>query len=223
MEEKTMYNLAVGAFLVVIAIGVLLYLNPRFFYIKRKEEGFTTAIQSDTFPKCIGRSPDAQKLLAELHPRVANLAPASDAAMAFAEFKLILQKMLCLDADITGQAAGAYTTYSLPFSTMHDIEPTASFVGRCLRNGLRSQDIEIAIDKFETRGSELLKTLCPTPAEYSQFYGLFRRVIEQTAKSLATTCLREHAAMDIPPGVRDPGYYTPPEINRYSDYKETGK
>ena len=200
-----MLNVAIIAFFVMLGIAALFYFRPRFL-----SEGFTTiAIDGETIPKCFLRDAEAQKLVAMFAADVSKLPPASDKAMALGELKLILQKLLCIDADITGAGMGPYSTYQLAFATAHDIEPAAEFVGRCLKNAVRPRDIEMAIGKFEDRGNELLATLAPCAATLEQARALFRGVVMRAARNISEYCLKPKNSLDRPAGPRDPGYYDP--------------
>jgi hypothetical protein len=225
MAGENGLTIAFFAFIVVVSIAVVLYLWPRYFYgnLRRKEdEGFTTIALSRDFPKCFARSPDAQELLKLVRTAKMGMPPASDAGMAYDEFSMILQKVLCMDADITSLGAGVYSTYSLPFNTHHDMEPVGSFVGRCLKNAIKSRDIEITFGKLQYRGNQLIATMCGNDQSMGTALTLFDRILASAQKNIAAVCLKEHATMDIPAGVRDPGYYTPPELTQLSTYQETG-
>lgn len=213
-------QIALIALIVLLFMAFLYYMKPRFFI----GEGFTTiAVDADSSPKCVARSPEAQELLRITGQATQNHTPASNARMAFEELKLIVQKATCMDADISGMGAGPYTTYTLPYNTQHDIEPVASFVGRCLRNAVRSEDIEVLFDKMETRGNDLIQSICPQKKIRQRAFNLFHSVLSISARSVTINCLKPQPVMDIPPGVRDPGYYSPPELTRLSTYKEDGR
>lgn len=205
-------TLAVYAFLVVLAIGVFLYLRPRFI-----NEGFVTvAIDDSVMPRCLARDNDAQSLLAQLYSKAASNSKAGE---AYEEFKLILQKLLCIDADITGAGAGVYSTYSLPYVTAHDIEPAANFVGRCVRNAVRERDVFMVLEKLESRGVELLKIQCSgDSAAMNTNITLFNSIVKRIGASITSKCLSEKANMDIPASPRDPGYYTPHTIDSLHEY-----
>ena len=197
-------RMALIALAIVVAIAIFLYIRPRFL-----TEGFSTlAVDEGSMPKCFTRSPDAQELLSMLS--ASATAPAnSDAGMAYAELKLILQKMLCIDADITGAAMGPYSTYQLPYATAHDIEPAAEFVNRCLRNAVRSRDIEVAMGKFEDRGNELLDVLCGGTPEHEANKALFRGIVLRATRNISQYCLKPKNSLDTPAGPRDPAYSDP--------------
>jgi hypothetical protein len=204
MAADKYFNIALAAFFVVVLVGIIVYFRPRFF-----SEGFTTiAIDSATAPKCFLRDADAQKLISKFLA-VRNMPPSSPKAMALAELTLILQKMLCIDADITGAAMGPYSTYQLPYATAHDIEPAAEFVNRCLKNAVRSRDIEVAMGKFEDRGYELLDVLCGGTPEHAANKELFRGIVLRASRNISEYCLKPKNSLDTPAGPRDPAYFDP--------------
>jgi hypothetical protein len=203
---------ATYAFSVVLVIGIVLYLRPRFI-----AEGFTTvAIEGEVMPRCLTRDPDSQALLAQLYNKAAPNTPAGE---AYAEFKLILQKLLCIDADVTGMGAGAYSTYQLPYVTAHDIEPAANFVGRCVRNATRERDVFMVLEKFESRGNVLLKTICSGDSAAANTYSAaFNRIVKRIGANITSRCLSEKAIMDVPASPRDPGYYIPNDVENLQEY-----
>ena len=196
------FNIALAAFFVVVVIGAIVYFRPRFF-----SEGFTTiAIDDATAPKCFLRDADAQRLISTF-AAVRSMPPASPKAMALAELTLILQKMLCIDADITGAAMGPYSTYQLPYATAHDIEPAAEFVNRCLKNAVRSRDIEVAMGKFEDRGYELLMVLCGGTPDHDANKALYRGIVQRATRNISQYCLKPKNGLDTPASPRDPAYF----------------
>ena len=210
MASNTNYmTYALISFACATLLGLVLAMKVS----KTQEEGFTTiALDREVIPKCFLRDPEATKLLESLrsskpqHPE------------AFAELSLILQKMLCIDADVTSSGAGAYSTFQLPFVTQHDIEPAASFVNRCLKGALRSRDLEIAIEKFERRGATLVQELCQTEAQRANALQMFRNVTKRASRQIAQTCTSLQVNMDTPKGVRDPGYTVPSALNVVAPY-----
>ena len=172
-------------------------------------------------PKCLLRDAEAQYLLTMFKEmKVVN--PSSDSEMAFDELKLILQKVLCLDADVTGPAAGAYSTYQFPFTTSHDIEPVAHLVGRCVRHVARERDIEMVIDKYSTRGATLINQLCDNRSKGSALTS-FQNILDRVKRSITGICVAPKATLDIPPGARDPGYYEPDSIKNLTPYTIMGE
>lgn len=208
-----MLKLTLIAFFIVLAIAVFLYLRPRFI-----NEGFATiALDEETMPKCFLRDAEAQSLLADLRVSVRDV----DSNVSYSEFKIILQKLLCIDADVTGSGAGVYSTYQLPYATAHDIEPAANFVSRCIRNAVRETDVEMVIDKFQTRGNELLGALC-AGAALNAARAKFQNVAGRAAQGIKRSCLMEKAVMDVPAGPRDPGYFVPADVEALRPYTISG-
>lgn len=213
-----MMNIGVAAFAIALLIGLFLYFRPHFI-----REGFTTvALGNETFPKCIARDTEAQSLLAEFQG-FSVTSPNSTTGEAYAEFKLILQKLLCMDADITGAGAGVFSSYSLPFATAHDIEPPASFVGRCVRHAVRARDVEVAMDKYEARGLELLKTLCFDEQQRAAAATKFHSIVVRISSHIQHNCLMEKATLDIPAGPRDPGYFTSNTLTELAPFEPQGR
>lgn len=130
----TTFNLSIIGFILLFFVTVLLYVYPNFL---KDVEGFSTiAVDPVYSPKCFARDAEAQRLLAE----VVNAIPTTPEGIQWVdEFRLILTKLLCIDADITGSGSGVYSTMDLKFNTFHDMEPVANFVGRCLNRSLKSE------------------------------------------------------------------------------------
>ena len=215
-------RVATYAFFVVLAIAAILYFRPHFLGRTPTNEGFiTVALDGETMPKCLARDADSQALLARFQALKLS-SPNSATGMAYDEFKLILQKLLCIDADITGSAAGSYSTYQLPFATAHDIEPAANFVRRCTQSALRSRDIEMAMDKFESRGKELIGQMSFDKKTKKGALSSFSSIVARVQRNIAGPCLTQKATLDHPAGVRDPGYYTPNGLEENGPYQIRG-
>jgi len=222
MELDTrMMQIAAIFFVLLIVIGTYLYFRTRGY--NKVEEGFATiALDGEAMPKCFLRNVDAQNLLARFQAQKI-VSPNTEAGMAYDELKLIMQKALCIDADITGTAVGAYSTYQLPFATMHDMEPVANFVSRCRRQAVRERDVELTIGKLQSRGEELIKRLCVDKATAATAVNDFGIIMRDVKNRISANCLEGKAsAISRPMGVRDPGYFEPEAVKELSPYKITG-
>ena len=185
-------------------------------------ENFSSPAIAPSHPSCIKRNVDAQALL-HMFPQCKHddKSPSTDALNRI-ELKLILNKLTCLDADVTNSGVAGYNTLYLPFNTSHDTEPITNFVGRCLNGGARTRDIDLIISKYETRGNQLIASIAslmhidPSPA-----FKHFRSVIRVTSESLVFNCKMKRASLDIPAGVRDPGYTIPHSIEKLAPFKRT--
>jgi hypothetical protein len=216
MKSEQMMNIALAALFVLLALSAFLYFRPRFL-----SEGFATiAVDDATMPKCFLRDAEAQRLLAVMNSE-GTAAPNTTKGMAYAELKLILQKVLCMDADITGSGAGSYSTYQMPFATSHDIEPAASFVSRCVKGAVRARDLQMVVDKFEGRGVELINTLCSQETK-ADAMNMFHGVLARATRNMTDKCVVEKATLDTPAGPRDPGYFVPEPLKELRPYKIQG-
>lgn len=203
-------TIALAAFFITVSIAVILYFKPKFL-----SEGF--AMQE--LPKCISRCDDAQFIFK--HLTIDNILPGSDVSMAIQEFKLILQKILSIEADILNSGMGSYSSSLLPYATAHDIEPAISFVNRCLVNAINNDDIETAFDKFLYRGKELIDMICTKDKQI--IINKFQNIINKAKKNIEEKCIKK-VNIDIPAGARDPGYFIPNKIEHLHTYSNsTGK
>lgn len=185
-------------------VGIVVIIAAALFLVHYKPaalvgvEGFATvAVDVNNVPACVERSTDAQKLLA----RFSSVSTGDESA---AELRLIVSKLCCMEADIATPAAGIYRTMSLQYRTSHDTEPPSAIVGRCLRNAVNRRDIDIIIEKMETRGHVLIKKVLGDCAEGRKEFG---EVVARTKLAMVTTCLGTQPSMDRPLGARDMGFW----------------
>jgi len=202
-----MQNFAVAAVIALCILAVLLiHVKVPSAPEPYSTEGFAVAaVDAQTMPACVNRSAAAQRLLARIP------ADGEDAD----EFRLLVSKLCCIEADLATPVPGNYRTLPLQFRTSHDMEPPSTFVSSCLRNAIRERDIELVIEKYTTRGKALLKRLdCDVEAAAN-----FAAVIEQTRTTMNAVCLAEQPQMDIPSGVRDPGFWETIDVKNLMEYQ----
>ena len=186
----------------VAIVGLVMFKKPRF------REGFATIALDDAMPRCFTRDADAQALMANFQG-LKTVSPNSNAAMAYEELKLILTKVLCIDADVTGMGMGPYSTYGLAYANSHDIEPAASFVSRCIKGAVRSRDIEVAMATFYNRGITLLGKMCYDEKTRKWAHDKFHTIITRATRNVSDICAKQKATLDRPAGPRDPGFSQP--------------
>jgi hypothetical protein len=192
------------AVLFVILLALLLTYYPL------HVEGFAvTAVHPTRMPACVERSSAAQSLLQQ----ISSFPETNEAA---AELRLLISKLCCLEADIATPAVGS-RTLPLQFRTSHDMEPASTFVGRCLRNAVRPRDIELVMEKYTTRATELLHTLLG-PSCTSAMKEL-EEVAKRTETAMNTFCLVPQPSMDHPAGPRDVGFWEPEKVADLSQYQ----
>lgn len=176
---------------------------------KSVTEGFAVAsVDPARVPACVERSTEAQSLLA----RFASI-PATDENAA--ELRLLVSKLCCMEVDIVAPSAGSYRTLSLQFRTSHDLEPPSTTVGRCLNRTLPQRDIDLALEKYQSRGATLLKAVlgdCPDAKRE------FAAVVDRLRRAFAT-CQATQPSMDHPIGVRDMGFWESRNVADLSAYQ----
>jgi hypothetical protein len=176
----------------------------------RIEESFAVAsVDPARVPACVERSTDAQSLLA----RFASLPPTDEAV---AELRLLVSKLCCMEADIVAPSAGSYRTLPLQFRTSHDLEPASTTVGRCLNKSLPQRDIDLALEKYEHRGGELLGQVLG--GDCSDAKREFAAVLGRLRRAFAT-CQVAQPSMDHPLGVRDMGFWESRNVADLSAYQ----
>jgi hypothetical protein len=98
------------------------------------------------------------------------------------------------------------------------MEPASTLVGRCLRDSLRNRDIELIIEKFKTRGKELVARIVD-PSELVVATGEFMDVVSLLRVAMQSQCLVKQPSMDTPAGPRDIGYWESQKVGSLSEYK----
>jgi len=77
---------------------------------------------------------------------------------------------------------------------MHDLEPVAETAARCFSKSIPIRDIELALDKWSSRGSTLLDRLCTSYSLISNTQqktkALFKTVIADIKDIMTTVCLK---------------------------------
>jgi hypothetical protein len=182
-----------------VLLGFLLVLALLLVHYKPASvEGFATAAVDPTrMVACAERSTAAQSLLA----RFSDRSTTDDNAE---ELRLLISKLCCLEADVSAPVPGLLRTHSLQFRTSQDTEAPAAIVSRCVRGALRERDIEIIVEKYESRGHELINGLLNSCQEA---HGELTEIVAKTRTSMFTFCMKPQPQLDRPIGPRDPGYW----------------
>jgi hypothetical protein len=179
-------------FLLVLAL-LLVHYKPASTSVL--ENFATAAVDPTRMVACAERSTAAQSLLARFHTQKGDNAE---------ELRLLISKLCCLEADVSAPVPGLLRTHSLQFRTSQDTEAPSAIVSRCVRGALRERDIEIIVEKYESRGRELIDGLMESCQEA---HGEFTELVTKTRTSMITFCMKPQPQMDRPNGPRDPGYW----------------
>jgi hypothetical protein len=139
------------------------------------------------------------------------------------ELKQIMSKLLCFKKDLISPSHIVEATRYQQFVTMHDIEPIAETTGRCFAKTISPRDLEIAFDKWTTRGEKLIRMLCAdnhmSSAESDKAMKLFQYVIRDVKDIARGACLEGEPMIAGKPGPRDAHPYESPDYENVGEYK----
>jgi hypothetical protein len=139
------------------------------------------------------------------------------------ELTQIVGKLSCFKKDLLSPSYIVDATRKLEFVTMHDIEPIAETTGRCFAKTISTRDLEIAFDKWTTRGELLIRRLCTafklSPEKVTNAQNLFRTVLRDVKDIARSACFVGEPTIAGKPGPRDPHAYENPDAMEYSDFK----
>ena len=150
------------------------------------QEGFAAPVSVGGLPDCMNSSDDSALIYSTFLQKSSTTEEGAD---DLSELYALLGKMACLKP---GHLVSA--TKSATFYTMHDIEPVAETAARCFSKSIPVRDIEIIVDKWNTRGKMLLDRLCTsysiTSTVQEKTKSLFKSVIADIMDMLKTVCLK---------------------------------
>lgn len=185
-----------------------------------KAEGFYggVAVGSGS-PDCLRSSSEGAALIAMF-----NSDP-NDTNENLRELTQIVSKLSCFKKDLVSPSYIVEATRYQQFVTMHDIEPIAETTGRCFAKTISPRDLEIAFDKWSSRGELLVRKLCTTyqlsPEQVAKAQELFRAVIRDVKDIARGACLQGEPTIAGKPGPRDPHPFEAPgyvELGTYTGY-----
>jgi len=172
------------------------------------KEGFAGPAVGAGEPDCMRSLGDAATLLAMLQSKHSTTEEGPD---DLRELKLLLSKLSCFKRDLTGGGGVVEATRYQPFTTAHDIEPIAETTARCFASTIPQRDLQIAFDKWGTRGTFLIKRLCTdeklSDSEEKEALRLFGTAMQDVADIAVKRCCTAGDAIIAgkPMTVRSPG------------------
>ena len=105
---------------------------------------------------------------------------------------------------------------------MHDIEPIAETTGTCFAKTISPRDLELAFDKWTSRGELLVRRLSSShklsPQEVESAQCLFHAVIRDVKDIARGSCLQGEPTIAGKPGPRDPHPFEDPDTVEYGTY-----
>jgi len=172
-------------------------------------EGFAGPIHMAGIPDCIQNSDDAAQLYSIFSSKASSTEEGDD---DLRELGVLLGKLACLKRDLLSAGHLVSATRGQPFSTSQDLEPISETAARCFALTIPPRDIEIAIDKWNSRGVMLLKRLCTSyssnSTEQNNATTLFKQFMADITDIMKTVCLKSSSSSQSTPRMvdgREPG------------------
>lgn len=162
------------------------------------KEGFGGAARGTGAPDCLHVLPEGGELLGLF---------TGEGGDDLRELKQIASKLACFKKDLVSPSYIVEATRYQQFVTMHDIEPIAETTGRCFAKTISPRDLELAFDKWNTRGDLLIRRLCSiyrlSPSEVNRAQTLFRGMVRDVKDIARGACLQGEPTIAGKPGPRD--------------------
>jgi hypothetical protein len=178
-------------------------------------EGFGAPALGAGIPDCLRSSQEASDLYVMLSSQ-----KGSD---GLSELQLLLSKLACFKKDLMSPSGIVEATRYQPYSTSHDIEPLSETTARCLAKTIPPRDLDIALDKWKTRGTVLVKRLCGALELSDKDLGKAKRLFEDLVVDISDVakaqCLVGEIKIDGKPGPRDVGGYVTPNLEQLRKYE----
>jgi hypothetical protein len=121
------------------------------------QEGFGGVAVGSGMPECLRASSEGAQIADFFTGRTSTVEEGED---DLRELLLLLSKLACFKKDLIGVSGVVEATRYQPYSTAHDIEAVAETTARCFAKTIPPRDLDIIFDKWESRGSMLLRRLC---------------------------------------------------------------
>jgi hypothetical protein len=182
-------------------------------------EGFAGPVRTGG-PDCIRSLDDTAKLYDLLHSKSMKTEEGPD---DLRELDLILSKLACFKRDLMGNGV-VNATLRQPFSTSHDLEPVAETTTRCFAKTIPQRDLQLALDKWGTRGTFLIKRICTATSlsdvEEKEALRLFGSAMYDVNDVALGVCCNAANPVIAAAGVgRLPGGFEPPALVSLKEYK----
>jgi len=208
-------------FFAVLATALVVYFFMMVWKLSNNSmsEGFAGPAKVG-IPDCLQESSTAAKLYSIVASKKQTTEEGPD---DLREFALILSKTSCLKKDLLSQSGFVEATRYQVYSTAHDIEPVAETTARCLAKTIPERDLDISLEKWNTRGILLLKRLCSSTelsdAQIKETNSLFKQHMDDVTDIAKSMCLKGPVEIAGTPGPRDVAAYTPPKLEELREYK----
>jgi len=182
-------------------------------------EGFGGAARGAGSPDCLRSSSEGTELIGMFNGREPSF---EEGTPDLKELTQIVGKLSCFKKDLLSPSFMVDATRYQPFVTMHDIEPIAETTGRCFAKTISPRDLELAFDKWSSRGDLLLRRLCTSyklaPGDVEKAKNLFDFVVRDIKDIARGACLQGEPMIAGKPGPRDPHPFEAAVYNELGEY-----
>lgn len=208
------------AFIAVLVTAVAIYfIYTLYSYQPVVNEGYQGPAHVGV-PDCMQESQKASELYSIFASKKSTT---EDGADDLREMTQLLSKTTCLKKDLLSPSGIVSATLSQPYTTAHDIEPVAETAARCLAKTIPERDLVISLEKWETRGKELIRKLCTSyflqPSELSSVDNLFKDHMADIADIAKSQCLKGEAEIAGTKVLRSVSGYEDPMLQEQKLYK----
>lgn len=186
---------------------------------KAKEGFYGGPAKGTGSPDCLRASPEGAQLIELFKGR--SQRESDD----MRELTQIVGKLSCFKEDLTSSAYLIYATKSQQFITSHDMEPLAETAGRCFSKTISPRDLELAFDKWSSRGELLIRRLSMiyrlSESENQKANTLFSTVVRDVKDIARGSCIQGEPYIAGKPGPRDPHPFDEPknvDLGPYTGY-----
>jgi hypothetical protein len=188
--------------------------------VKKAEGFFGGAARGTGSPDCMRLSAEGAQLVSMFIERAPPNAEGSDDDLR--ELTQIVGKLSCFKKDLMSPSYIVEATRYQQFVTMHDIEPIAETTGRCFAKTISPRDLEIAFDKWTSRGETLVRRLCAHykcgEEDVNRAEELFQAFIRDVKDISRSSCLSGEPLIAGKPGPRDPHPFEDPDLKDLGEY-----
>ena len=189
--DSTSSTVIIALVLVLFAVVVGFFMLSYSQTLPMVKEGFGGVAVGAGEPDCIRTSSEAGELYSWF---ISHPSSAEEGADDLREFRLILSKLACFKKDLMSISGIVEATRYQKLSTAHDIEPIAETAARCLAKTIPKRDLDLAFEKWDSRGRTLLKRLCTaynaTPGEIGELERKFAALIVDVQAIAEAACLQ---------------------------------
>lgn len=218
------YTSIVVIALVLVVVSVVVGFNmwslSKTMPVVQQTEGFGGVAVGAGLPDCVRASSEAAAVISFFLERKNTTEEGGD---DLRELTLLLSKLCCFKKDLLSLAGVVEATRYQAYSTAHDLEPIAETTARCFAKTIPPRDLDLAFEKWSTRGGKLLDRLCTsysaTGAEIKDLKSKFAFVINDVKDIAKGACLSGTpmiAGKEVE--AREKGY-TKENLEEFGEYK----